>query len=272
MILRVLLTQKWLRSPILQPVLERLHFWTLYWMNHGAGGDCRESGEEWVLAHTVRSMSRERPVVFDVGANRGAYTRLVQRYLPTATVYCFEPMASTAEILRAQVGDPGSVQVVVEALSDRVGDGDMYDYTFNGQSADALASLEERLPTQIGAIEIASRMRVRLNTVDQFCAQRGIAGIDLLKIDVEGHDLAVLRGARQMMQRGAIRTIQFEFGPTNLSSRTTFYDFWALLSPSYAIYRVLPSGIRRVDRYEEWKEVYLTSNYFAIQRSLLSNL
>lgn len=54
-----------------QPLWERLHLWTLFWMNHGAGGDCRKGGEEWVLAHAVQSMGLNRPVLFDVGANQG---------------------------------------------------------------------------------------------------------------------------------------------------------------------------------------------------------
>lgn len=272
MISRALLTHRWLRSSAFQPLWERLHFWTLFWMNHGAGGDCRESGEEWVLAKTVRSMGGDCPVIFDVGANRGEYARLVRQHLPNATVYCFEPAAETAEFLRAKVRDLGAIEVMVEALSDRTGQAEFYDYTFNGQPADALASLEQRLPTQLGAIEVARRTRVKLNTVDHFCAERGIEGIDLLKTDVEGHDLSVLRGATQMLQRGSIRMIQFEFGPANLSSRTTFYDFWDLLSTQYEIFRILPSALRRIDHYEEWKEVYLTSNYLAVQRSLLARL
>ena len=272
MIHRVLLTRRWLRSSALQPLWERLHFWTLFWMNHGAGGDCRESGEEWVLAHAVASIGLDRPVVFDVGANRGEYARLVRRHLPNATIYCFEPSVGTAEFLRDNLKDLGGIEVVVEALSDRTGQAEFYDYTFNGRPADALASLERRLPTQIGTIEVARRTQVRLNTVDHFCAQRGIEVIDLLKTDVEGHDLSVIRGALQMLQRGAIRMIQFEFGPANLSSRTTFYDFWALLSDQYALFRILPSALRQIDHYEEWKEVYLTSNYLAVQRSLLARL
>jgi FkbM family methyltransferase len=268
----MLLTHKWLRSSALQPIWERLHFWTLFWMNHGAGGDCRQSGEEWVLANPLRSIVKGAPLIFDVGANRGAYLHFVKQYHPQATVYCFEPVAETAAHLRENGENLDSVEVVVEALSDRTGEAELYDYTFDGRPADALASLERRLPTQLGAIEIARRALVRLNTVDHFCAQHRIEAIDLLKIDVEGHDLAVLRGAQEMIRRGSIRMIQFEFGPANLSSRTTFYDFWSLLSDRYVLFRILPTALRRIERYEEWKEVYLTTNYLAVQRSLLALL
>ena len=114
--------------------------------------------------------------------------------------------------------------------------------------------------------------QVHQNTVDHFCAQRRIEGIDLLTTDVEGHDLSVIHGAQQMLQRGGIRMIQFEFGPANLASRTTFYDFWDLLSDQYELFRILATALRRIDHYEEWKDVYLTSNDLALQRSLLVRL
>lgn len=111
---------------------------------------------------------------------------MVRRYLPNATVYFFDLAARTAESLRNNVKDFGAIEVVVEALSDRTGQAEFYDDTFNGRPADALASVERRLPTQIGTIEVARRTQVRLNTVDHFRAQRGIEVIDLLKTDVGG--------------------------------------------------------------------------------------
>lgn len=268
---RSLLTHRLLRSAFLQPLWERIHFWTLFWMNHGAGGDCHQSGEEHFLSLYSRACPGKQ-VVFDVGANRGEYAALVRRILPESQVYCFEPVLATVEALRANISRLGSVEVIPIALSDQAGTAQIYSYTFNQRDADQLASLDLRLPTQTGSIEVSGIEEVGLDTVDNFCAQRGIASIDLLKIDVEGHDLAVLKGASRKISSGAVGVIQFEFGPANLYSRTTFYDFWSLLSERYQIFRILPSAIRRIDHYEEWREVYLTTNYIAVRHDLVASL
>ena len=76
-------------------------------------------------------------------------------------------------------------------------------------------------------------MRISAGALATFCATEGIEHIHFLKLDVEGHEVAVLRGAQGMLNRGAISMIQFEFGPANIYSRSYFYDFWSLLSDSY---------------------------------------
>ena len=100
-------------------------------------------------------------------------------------------------------------------------------------------------------------------TVDAFSVDAGIGQIDLLKIDVEGHELAVLKGAARMIDEGHVRFIQFEFGGTSIDSRTYFRDFWQLLSPRYTIYRIVGNGLRRIDAYTEFLEIFVTVNFLA---------
>ena len=57
----------------------------------------------------------------------------------------------------------------------------------------------------------ANVLPVSCTTIDNFCAEKGIRTIDVLKIDTEGYELEVLKGARLMLKRGAIRYIYFEF-------------------------------------------------------------
>jgi hypothetical protein len=84
---------------------------------------------------------------------------------------------------------------------------------------------------------------------------------------VEGHELAVLKGAHRMIDRNAIEIIQFEFGGTSLDSRSYFKDFFQLLSPKYRIYRILPRGLRELKAYSEKLEIFQSANYLAIRRS-----
>jgi hypothetical protein len=109
---------------------------------------------------------------------------------------------------------------------------------------------------------IASGVAVR--TFDAFAPDAGIEKVDLLKLDVEGHELAVLAGAINSLDRGVIRAIQFEFGGANIDSRTYFQDFWYLLRRSFRIYRILPTGLYEISRYSEHLEQFITTNYLAM--------
>jgi hypothetical protein len=54
-------------------------------------------------------------------------------------------------------------------------------------------------------------IQVCCTTLSAYCREKGIDRIDVLKIDTEGHDLAVLQGAEQMLSKGAIRFVYVEF-------------------------------------------------------------
>jgi hypothetical protein len=112
-------------------------------------------------------------------------------------------------------------------------------------------------------VEVNDTERIVVRTLDSFCAAQGINRIDFLKLDVEGHEVAILRGAKDLLELGAISMIQFEFGPANIYSRTYFYDFWSMLSDKYYLFRIIPGGLAPITYYGEHLEIFLTTNYFA---------
>ena len=90
--------------------------------------------------------------------------------------------------------------------------------------------------------------------------------IDLVKIDVEGHELSVLRGFGEAL--GYVKLLQFEFGGCNIDSRSFFQDFWYLLSDQgFDLYRITPLGAQRVRRYREMDECFVTTNFMAVNRA-----
>jgi hypothetical protein len=135
--------------------------------------------------------------------------------------------------------------------------------------ATMMASIDLRLPTQVVDVRAIASERIEVQTIDSFCEKQQIDRIDFLKMDVEGHEMAVLRGAKSMLDANRISMIQFEFGPPNISSQTYFYDFWSLLSEKFDIYRIVPRGIARIGYYGEHREIFLNINYLAILRESL---
>jgi FkbM family methyltransferase len=142
-------------------------------------------------------------VVFDVGAHHGQSVDACLRWFPAARIYCFEPVAQTYGVLARRVAAIARVRPVQLALGAAAGEACI---RLEGTSDMYRIDRDPRSETA-GATE-----RVTVDTVDQFAGREGINRIGLLKVDTEGHDLAVLEGAGRMLRREAIDLIQVEAG------------------------------------------------------------
>jgi FkbM family methyltransferase len=269
-LIKKLLLRQFVRGPRLQRLWSRLNTLAIFGMNYGGGGSIDSSGEEWVLAQVVATACAgvATPVVFDVGANVGDYALLVRRHVPSALIYAFEPSEPVYKELAENLSARGDMNARPYNIgfSDAEKEVELYSYSIEGTEISLLASLDLRLPTQVREVEVSSTKRIQTKTIDGFCADNAINRIDFLKLDVEGHELAILRGSSKMLAAQAISMIQFEFGPANIYSRTYFYNFWSLLSEAYNIYRIIPQGIVPISYYGEHREVFLTTNYLAVLR------
>src|SRR6185503_7130533 len=114
----------------------------------------------------------------------------------------------------------------------------------------------------------AGREVVPARTIDGYCAKQGIKRIHFLKIDVEGHELEVLRGANALLQSNGIDFIQFEFSAAHIDARVFFRDFHNLLKTRYQIYRVLQNGLARIKEYNPEMELFKrATNYLAVGKT-----
>lgn len=133
-------------------------------------------------------------VVFDLGAHHGFYTLLAANLVgPTGKVIAFEPSPSERRKLIWHIHLNRCHQVKVEpfALSDR--EGTMEFYLTRDNSANSLS------PPEISPI--VGKVIVPVTTLDAYCQSNGIERIDLVKMDVEGAELLVLKGARQVLSK-----------------------------------------------------------------------
>lgn len=246
-----------------QGLFRKLHELSLRGMNVGGGDNVGNSGEKNVIAYLARCMpAGARPVIFDVGANIGIYAREVGVVFgDTADLYCFEPLKKAYAFLVDNMAGRPNTKTFNFGFGEKEGTALIH----ANEGASPLASCFDRKIAHIG-IEMIHKEEIAVRRIDSFCREMGIGSIDLLKVDVEGGELAVLKGAGALIDAQAVRVIQFEFGPCHIDSRTFFKDFFTLLDPGYRIYRVLRDGFEPVDQYAESDEIFLTTNYMAIAR------
>jgi FkbM family methyltransferase len=135
--------------------------------------------------------------VFDIGANVGWYTLHLARALgPAGRVFSFEPMPATFAALERNVA--------LNGLEDRV--------TLNRLGlAEEAGEAEFFVPEETGSVAASRRplfqeqrnqsVRATLDTLDAFVARTGIERLDLVKCDIEGGELPMLRGGRATLER-----------------------------------------------------------------------
>jgi FkbM family methyltransferase len=215
--------------------------------------DIRCNGElRW-----IKEVIPKCATVFDVGANIGEWSDLVLHINPSVKVHCFEPCSTTFE--RLQKRNFGKSVVLNQlALSDHTGEAIIHIF---GECA-GTNSLYRRqgLKDEQKKTEI-----IRGDTLDAYCKRKDIDQIDLLKMDVEGHELMVLKGSARMLAEGRIKRIQFEYGGAHIDANVFLKDIFGVLnSYGFQLYKIYPREIRRVDRYNQEFENFQTSNWVAL--------
>jgi FkbM family methyltransferase len=219
-----------------------------------------QSGElDWLKRYLSNI---EAPVVFDIGANIGDYSNDIIKLFPNALIYAFEPHPKNFVKLKSL--EKRSLYCLNKAVGNQQEQILLYDYEKNDGSAHA--SLYQEVIEEIHQGQSIS-YTVDVITLDGFCAEQRIKSIDLLKIDTEGNELKCLIGAKQLLEDGKIKAIQFEFNEMNIISRCTFKDFWELLS-NFKLYRLLPGGeLLEIRNYSPvFCEIYAYQNIIALKR------
>ena len=230
-------------------------------------GDPRidRNGELWLLHELLAAYAATKParpfVACDAGANQGAYTRLILQEARAAgvaaEVHVFEPSPHCLDQLRRAFGAEPAVHLNGAALAERPGAAAL----FGGAEGSSLASL---VPRPVLAAEAAQTVQVPLLSLGDYLTARGLARLDLLKLDVEGSELAALRGLGAQLRPEVVDVIQFEYGGTTLDAGTTLRDLYELLTArGYLVAKLFPDALE-VRGFQPWMENYAYANYVAL--------
>ncbi len=216
--------------------------------------DAARNGEDWILSVVAPSSRR----FVDVGANRGDFTAAFLANSADATGLVFEPAFSACEKLRTRFRAQPSVHIIQKAVSDVC----CVMPFFEEPDAGLGSSL-----TQSCARPDAIRTEVEVTTLDTELRERQYDEVDFVKVDAEGQDFAVMKGAARLLSAGAVRFLQFEYHATWAQSGATLraaFDFLSL--HGYHAYLLKGQALYEPN-YEAYGEYFSYSNYVAVRRS-----
>lgn len=229
-------------------------------------GDEETTGERYALEQVVRQYLPKNAVIFDVGANVGHYSELLCDLFPDARIFSFEPNPKVCTALRERVA--GRTNVTVEEYGLGAENGSRATlYSFAELPHSELGTMRREALALYDVEDKIDEMEVGLTTVDAYCGERAIPRVHFLKIDVEGYELAVLEGAREMLARNAIDLIQFEFNEGNIFSRVFLKDFYEILH-DYDLYRIKDGGLLALREYRTINEIFKYQNILAVRKDI----
>ncbi|HZY37873.1 MAG TPA: FkbM family methyltransferase [Mucilaginibacter sp.] len=233
----------------------------------GSGSVSENNGERLFIENILPCFlnSTAGTILFDVGANVGNYALALRNHFSGVAIYAFEPVKKTFDILEKNTGGQ-QISVYNLGFSDKPGEGRIFN-TVNSEDTE-IASMYHDVFSGVfnSGAEITSD-QFSMDTIDQFCGANNISAIDFLKIDVEGHELFVLKGASEMIRNGGFKIIQFEFNSHNVYSRVFLRDFYLALE-NFEFYRIIQDGLLKLGPYSPLNEIFVQQNLLAVRKDI----
>jgi len=161
------------------------------------------------LMRSLNNKIKNSKICVDIGANIGITTIWMARNCEK--VYSFEPEKNNIGRFNENlsVNNVNNVELIQKAVSEQEGEAELYLFDSHGHH-----SLSEKHVS-----ETINRTIIETISLDVFCKQNDIFNIDFLKIDVEGHELSVLKGSKTLLKNKQISLIAFEHSPVLFSKQ-----------------------------------------------------
>jgi FkbM family methyltransferase len=224
--------------------------------------DMSTNGESSLQRWILELSPADREIhVLDVGANVGRWSSAMLvaarqgGRLGDLRLRAFEPSSYTFGRLSEEFdGQPVSLCRV--AVGERAGSAVLH-VIAPGAGINSLYQPASLLPG-VTTEEVAT------TTLDACADQAGLDQITLVKIDTEGHDLAVLRGARRLFAEHRILAVQFEYNHRWIAARSFLCDAFELLVPlGYRLGKLTPRGVEFYPGWDAELETFVEGNYVA---------
>ena len=145
-------------------------------------------------------------IFFDVGANAGLFAISAAKKIAGKGIFAFEPCSSTYRLLKENLvlNRLAGVNAVQTALGESIGEGILQ---INARGKDGLNTLGKPIHSES---QVVGHEDVHITTLDVFMKEHNVPRVDVMKVDIEGAELMMFRGARNLLQRQDAPLILYE--------------------------------------------------------------
>ena len=229
------------------------------YMNYGS---FKDTGEKFF----INLIKKEINLSLDIGANIGNYTKMLLSDT-NSRVISFEPLPKAFEELKevkSNFHDRLEIHNVAIGAKDEILE--LSYGTEKSEKASLIANLEKISFIQG---ENKNKISVQVRQLDHFQSYFKDKVIDFIKIDTEGFEYEVLKGAKNILEIHRPKFIQVEFNWHQLIKKQTLYNLSELINFS-DVFKILPHGnkLLHIDPFRPENNIYHLSNYVFIRKDI----
>jgi FkbM family methyltransferase len=195
---------------------------------------------------TQKLIRSRAPLIFDVGAHVGETAARYRALFPDALIHSFEPFPASFESLAATFGADSRVVPHNVAVAETTGAATLR--VNRASVTNSLLESDRRGDDYWGKnlLDTEGEIAVKTLALDDFCREQRIERVDVLKIDVQGAEYAVLAGARELLARRAVDLIYLEMiiAPSYVGQRKYHYYLTLLDGLGYELFDLFNLGRR----------------------------
>lgn len=149
-------------------------------------------------------------VIFDVGAHHGNIAALYKQIFPKSKIFCFEPFPASYQMLQSLLGGNPDYKLFDFGLSDQSGMSKFYSNFYSPTNSLLKSDKNADIIWGNQLLDNKEIIEVKLRTLDEVIVDQGINQIDILKLDVQGAEPQVIKGALQSIKKGIIKLVYTE--------------------------------------------------------------
>ena len=202
----------------------------------------------------LQKILRKDSVFIDIGAGLGEYSILASEYIQKGSIFAFEPIDAIREQFIENIrlnNRSTTIELHSEVLS----------------NTDAPVWFNEEAITEVSHISLSKKGKKHTAiTLDSFIHKHRIKHIDLMKIDVEGAEMLVLKGAQECIKKGTAAVIILELNTNNTTFKSSHKDIISHLQKNN--YLVLPIENHKLVKLSKVSQLK-TQNVLCVHRNSL---
>ena len=218
----------------------------------------------------IQSISKDLTICIDIGANVGKYTNLLLSET-NSEIISFEPLKEAyKELQKIEKEYPNRLRVFNYAIGEK---NTNLELNFSDEKSEKATFSNDIDKLSFFDHEKNKKVMTDIVTLDSFLSDNSslinMSNIDLIKIDTEGFELEVIKGAKETIKNKLPKYIQLEFNWHQLFKNHSMYKFSQYLN-NYELFQILPFGEKliKVDPTRPETNIFHLSNFVYIRKDI----